>query len=134
MTVRSRCFRWGFPDVHRFSCLIPLGDDLAMQHRAQLHHALAEREGVVPRADFVLTEENRPVGPVDPNQPVRGPLNVAQHGFRELVGEDVVIVVCPSIQPSVIWGDLIVAVGTHRGFRDGPGVPHPSRDGEKPHR
>jgi hypothetical protein len=85
-----------------------------MEHRTELHDALSERECRCSRAEIVLAEEDRPIGSVDTNQPVRGVLDVAKDGFRELVGEHEMIVVCSSMQPPVVGGDLAVALRTHR--------------------
>jgi 5'(3')-deoxyribonucleotidase len=85
-----------------------------MEHRTELHDALGERECRCSRLEIVLAEEDRPIGPVDTNQPFRGVLDVAEDGFRELVGEYEVFVVCSAIQPPVVRGDLAVALRTHR--------------------
>jgi hypothetical protein len=85
-----------------------------MEHRTEFHDALSKRESLRSGPEVVLTEEDRPIGPVDPDQPVRGLLDVAEDGFRELVGEHEVFVVCLSIQPPVVRSDFAVACRTHR--------------------
>jgi hypothetical protein len=52
-----------------------------MEHRTEFHDALSKREGRCSRPEVVLAEEDRPIGPVDPDQPVRGLLDVAEDGF-----------------------------------------------------
>ena len=39
-----------------------------MEHRTELHDALGESERRYSRLEIVLAEEDRPIGPVDPNQ------------------------------------------------------------------
>jgi len=85
-----------------------------MEPRTELHDALGEVERRCSRPEIVLAEEDRPIGSVDPNQPVRGVLDVAEDGFRELVGEHEMVVVCSSMQPPVVRGDLAVVLRTHR--------------------
>jgi hypothetical protein len=85
-----------------------------MKHRTELHDALGEVERRCSRLEVVLAEEDRPISPVDPDQPVRGSLNVAEDGLRELVCEDEVLVVCSAIQPPVIRCVFAVACRTHR--------------------
>jgi len=58
-----------------------------MEHRTELHDALGESECRCSRLEVVLAEEDRPIGSIDPDQPVRGVLDVTEDGFRELVGE-----------------------------------------------
>jgi hypothetical protein len=85
-----------------------------MEHRTELHDALGEVERRCSRPEVVLTEEDRPIGSIDPDQPVRGLLDVAEDGFRELVGEHEMVVVCSALQPPVVGSDLAVALRTHR--------------------
>ena len=85
-----------------------------MEHRTELHDALGERECCLSGPEVVLAEKNRPIGPVDADQPVRGVLDVAEDGFRELVGEHEMVVVCSAMQPPVVRGDLAVVLRTHR--------------------
>jgi len=79
--ARVRGPGWLGTDVYRFSRLASLGDDLPMEHRTQLHDTLGEVERRRLRPEVVLSEEDRPIGPVDPDQPVRGLLDVAEDGF-----------------------------------------------------
>jgi len=85
-----------------------------MEQRTEFHDALGEVERRCSRLEIVLAEEDRPIGPVDADQPVRGVLDVAEDGFRELVGEYEVFVVCSAMQPPVVRGDLAVVLRTHR--------------------
>jgi hypothetical protein len=85
-----------------------------MEQRTELHDALGEVERRCSRPEVVLAEENRPIGSIDSDQPVRGVLDVAEDGFRELVGEHEVVVVCSAMQPPVVRGDLAVVLRTHR--------------------
>jgi hypothetical protein len=41
-------------------------------------------------------------------------LDVAKDGFRELVGEHEMVVICSALQPPVVGGALAVALRTHR--------------------
>lgn len=70
-----------------------------MEHRTEFHNALDESECRRSRPEVVLTEEDRPNGLVDLNQPLRGLLDMAEDVFRELVGEHEVFVVCSAMQP-----------------------------------
>jgi len=94
--------------------LTSLRDDLSMEQRTEFHDALGEVERRCSRPEVVLTEEDRPIAPVDTNQPVRGVLDVAEDGFRKLVCEHEMVVVCSAMQPPVVRGDLAVALRTHR--------------------
>jgi hypothetical protein len=85
-----------------------------MEQRTELYDALGEVERRCSRPEVVLAEEDRPIGSIDPDQPVRGVLDVAKDGFRELVGEHEVFVVCSAMQPPVVRGALAVALRTHR--------------------
>ncbi|WP_157687694.1 hypothetical protein [Haloplanus rallus] len=85
-----------------------------MEQRTEFHDALGEVERRCSRLEIVLAEEDRPIGPVDADQPVRGVLDVAEDGFRELVSEHEMVVVCSAIQPPVVRGDLAVVLRTHR--------------------
>lgn len=67
-------------DVHRLSRLTSLSDDLPMEHRTEFHNALGEVDRRRSRPEVVLAEEDRPIGPVDPDQPLRGLLDVAENG------------------------------------------------------
>ena len=80
----------------------------------ELYDALGEVDRRCSRPEGVLAEEDRPIGSVDPDQSVRGLLDVTENGFRELVGEHEVFVVCSAMQPPVARGDLAVALRTHR--------------------
>jgi len=85
-----------------------------MEQRTELHDALGESECRCSRPKVVLAEKNHPIGPVDTNQPIRGVLDVAEDGFRKLVCEHEMVVVCSAMQPPVVRGDLAVALRTHR--------------------
>jgi hypothetical protein len=85
-----------------------------MEPRTELHDALGEVERRCSRPEIELAEEDRPIGSVDPNEPVRGVLDVAEDGFRELVGEHKMVVVYSALQPPVVRGDLAIAFGTHQ--------------------
>jgi hypothetical protein len=85
-----------------------------MEQRTELHNALGEVERRCSRPGVVLTEEDRPIVPVDTNQPVRGVLDAAENGMREVVGEHETVVVCEAMQSPVVGGDLAVALRTHR--------------------
>ncbi|WP_210425035.1 MULTISPECIES: hypothetical protein [Halobacteriales] len=85
-----------------------------MEQCTELHDALGERECCLSGPEVVLAEEDRPIGSIDPDQPVRGLLDVAEDGFRELVGEHEMVVFCSALQPPVVGSDLAVALRTHR--------------------
>jgi hypothetical protein len=85
-----------------------------MEHRTELHDALGEVERRCSRPEVVLAEEDRPIGSIDPDQPVRGLLDVAEDGFRELVGEYEVFVVRLPMQPPVVRSDFGIACRTHQ--------------------
>jgi hypothetical protein len=85
-----------------------------MEHRTEFHNALGEVDRRRSRIEVVLAEEDRPIGPVDPDQPLRGLLDVAENGVREIVGEHEVLVVCLAMQPPVVGGNFAVACRTHR--------------------
>jgi hypothetical protein len=85
-----------------------------MEQRTELHNALGEVERCCSRPEVVLAEEDRPIGSIDPDQPVREVLDVAEDGFRELVSEHEMVVVCSAMQPPVVRGDLAAAFGTHQ--------------------